>query len=504
MLYGNPTPGLITTTGGYIYPTAGSAGFIQQTSGIPYFGGVPQVGNIPSFMRDWNMRDMLVTKIREGRMNMMRTMFSYARARGAWVVNDLKPTFKLDYKPIPRFYLKIKTNQGGTAGSQYTKSTFVLANPKDAKRLQVNDILTLNFAFVPPDTDANSSLLDYVESPVSSGIFVAKRSPTVPVQERCLVYEVDYLAGTVTVIRNMGNDTRTASRTGVAVTVQTNATTDPGASVINAADAFFIRTGNTLSAGTDDQITYNRTPTWDYNTSQYVMRKWSSQDIESNIFKAFPGFENTMQKNRVDTLEDFFEELEFMYLYGVRNEEYDSAGRWKGTMGGFFEFVPLSNYVEMEEPDYTDATKMGDFTIPRLNKMLVDKFYYGSQEKILVCGERWHTAFSIMINKMTQNIPNIVDRWDVRGYAFQCSNGGRLFVVPSDTLSLNGNNDIAALYDPETFQFGHLQNMDINVVDPLPTTNIHESEGEVYGVVTAKRTNPSANYVFVLKPNAGG
>ena len=500
----SPTQALITSSGGFIYPASGSAGFVQQASGIPYFGGVPQVGNIPAFMRDYNMRDMLVHKIREGRANMLRTMLSYARAQGAWVVNDVKPTFKLDYKPSPRFYLKVKANQGGTAGSQYAKSTFTLANPKDAKRLQLDDLIVLNFAFVPVSKDANSAILDYVQSPPTTGPYVPKREPTVPIQEQCRVLEVDYLAGTVTVVRNLGNDGRTAARTGVAVTVCTTATTDPGANTINASEAFFVRTGNTMAAGTDDQLTYNRTPTWDYNTSQYVMRKWSSQDIEQNIYKAFPGFDNTMAKNRMNTMEDFFEELEFMYLYGNRQEEYDSKGRWKGTMGGFFEAVPLNNFVEMEEPDYTDATKMGDFTIARLNKMLVDKFYYGSQEKVLVCGERWHTAFSIMINRMTQNIPQIVDRWDVRGYAFQCSNGGRLFVIPSDTLSLNGNNDIAALYDPETFQYGHLQNMDINVVDPLPTTNIHEKEGEVYGVVTAKRTNPNANYIFVLKPNAGG
>ena len=500
----SPTQALITSSGGFIYPASGSAGFVQQASGIPYFGGVPQVGNIPAFMRDYNMRDMLVHKIREGRANMLRTMLSYARAQGAWVVNDVKPTFKLDYKPSPRFYLKVKTNQGGTAGSQYAKSTFTLANPKDAKRLQLDDLIVLNFAFVPVSKDANSAILDYVQSPPTTGPYVPKREPTVPIQEQCRVLEVDYLAGTVTVVRNLGNDGRTAARTGVAVTVCTTATTDPGANTINASEAFFVRTGNTMAAGTDDQLTYSRTPTWDYNTSQYVMRKWSSQDIEQNIYKAFPGFDNTMAKNRMDIMEDFFEELEFMYLYGNRQEEYDSKGRWKGTMGGFFEAVPLNNFVEMEEPDYTDATKMGDFTIARLNKMLVDKFYYGSQEKVLVFGERWHTAFSIMINRMTQNIPQIVDRWDVRGYAFQCSNGGRLFVIPSDTLSLNGNNDIAALYDPETFQYGHLQNMDINVVDPLPTTNIHEKEGEVYGVVTAKRTNPNANYIFVLKPNAGG
>jgi hypothetical protein len=498
-----PAPINIVNSGGYVYPASGKAGFVQQPTGIPYHQGVPQVGNIPGFMRDYNMRDMLVTKVREGRV-MMRTLYAYARAKGAWVVSDVKASYKIDHKPHPRFYLKTKTNQGGTKGTTYAKSTFFLESPKDAKRLQVNDLIALNFAFVAANKDGNSETLDYVESPPSSGVYVAKRNPLKPTQEVCKVLEVDYLAGTVTVIRNIGNDTRTASRTGMAIDVKTTATTDPGANVVNASDAYFVRTGNTLAAGTDDQLTYNRYPTWDYNTCQYIMRKWSSQDIEENIYKRYPGMDNTMQKNRQDTLEDFFEELEFLYFYGGREEEYDAAGRWSGKLGGFFEFVPQSNYVEMEEPNYADATKMGDFTIPRLNKILGDKFYYGSQEKILVCGERWHTAFSIMLNKMTQAVPVIVDRWDVRGLYFQASNGGRIFVVNSDTLSLNGNADIACLYDPETFQYGHLQNMDIDIVDPLPSTNIHEKEGEVYGVVTAKRTNPNSNYVFVLKPNAGG
>ena len=500
----NPSVANIGASGGYIYPVAGSAGFVQQSTGIPYHQGTPEVGNIPDFMRDYNTRDMLVTKIQEGRVNMMRTMFAYARQQAPWVVNDIKPTLKLDYKPNPRFYLKIKSNQGGTKSSTYAKSVFVVANPKDAKRLQVNDLIALNFAFVPPSKDANSVAIDYVESPPSGGKFVAKREPLTPLQEVSRVLEVDYLSGAVTVLRNVGNDTRTATRTGIAIDVRANATTDPGTNVINAADAFFVRIGNSLAAGTDDQMIYSRNPTWDYNTCQYFMRKWGSQDIESAIQKNFPGFDNTHQKNRRDTLEDFFEELEFAFLYSGRNEEYNAKGKWAGTLGGFFESVPLTNYVEMEEPNYAATGKMGDFTISRLNKILSDKFYYGAQEKILVCGERWHTAFSIMLNEKTNNLSQIVDRWDVRGLYFQCSNGGRLFVVPSDTLSLNGNNDIACLYDPETFRYGYLNGFDIDVVDPLPTTNIHEEEGEVFGVLTAKRTNPHSNYIFVLKPNNGG
>ena len=504
MGFGNPSTSVISSSGGFVYPTIGTPGFIQQSTNIPYYQGTPQVGNIPLFMRDYNWRDMMVKRIQEGRVNMVRVLLAYARGAGAWVVNDIKPTFKLDYKPTPRFYLKIKTNQGGTTTSTYITSTFLLANIKDSKRLQIDDLIALNFCYVPPTRDANSTTLPYAASSSTSAVYVPARNPLIPVQEICKILEVDYVTGAVKVLRNVGNDGRTAARQGMAITVQTNATTAPGTNTVNAADAFFVRMGNTKSAGTDDQTIYNRTPTWDYNTCQYIMRKWGSQDIESAIEKRYPGFENTHQKNRVEMIEDLYEEMEFMFLYGARDESYDARGRWSGTMGGFFEFVPLNNYIQMEEPDYTDPTKMGDFTINRFNKIMASMFYYGNQEKILICGERWHTAFSTMLNMKTSNLPFIVDRWDVKGFAFQSSNGGRLFITPSDTLSLNGNNDLAILYDPDTFQYGHLNGFDLNVVDPLPSTNIHEKEGEVYGVVTCKRSNPAANYVFVLKPNAGG
>ena len=498
----NPSNDVISQTGGYIYPAAGQAGFVQQSTGIPYQQGLLQLGNLPNFMRDYNWRDMMVTFIREGRANMTRALLAYARGNGAWVVNDVKPTIKVNHKPHPRFYLKAKVNQGGTKGSTYAKSTFILANPNDAKRLQPNDLINLNFAYVQADTDSDSVALDYV---FSGGSWVPKRDILKPTQETCLVLTVDKVTGAVEVARNQGNDSRTASRAGIAVTVQANDTSsDPGANVVNAADAFFVRSGNTLSANSDDQLTYSRFPTFDYNTCQYVMRKWSSGELESNIQRNYPGFENDQQRNRRDMLEDLAEEMEFLYFYSNRYEDYDANGKWRGRLGGLFEFIPSNNWHSMEEPDYTDITKMGDFTIPRINKFFTDKFYYGAQEKIMVCGERWHTAFSTMINRMTQNIPVIVDRWDVRGYYFQCSNGGRLFVMPSDTLSLNGNNDIAVLLDPDTFQYGHLQNMDLNVVDPLPQTNIHEREGEIYGVITARRTNASSNHVIVLNPNQGG
>jgi hypothetical protein len=75
-------------------------------------------------------------------------------------------------------------------------------------------------------------------------------------------------------------------------------------------------------------------------------------------------------------------------------------------------------------------------------------------------------------------------------------------VVPSDKLSLNGMSDYAVLIDPTCFQYGHLQNMDVNIIEENVSANPHEKSGEIFGVFTFKRTNPDANWLFVMKPNA--
>ena len=122
-------------------------------------------------------------------------------------------------------------------------------------------------------------------------------------------------------------------------------------------------------------------------------------------------------------------------------------------------------------------------------------FYYGSQTKIMLTGADFYTKFSNMIDNKIM-LPNAVNTWGINLLQFQATNGGTLLVAPSDTLSLHGMSDFAIVLDPDHFQYGHLQNMDIKVI-PVNQTNPHEMEAEIYGQITIKRTNPKAHWMFV-------
>lgn len=490
----------ITGSGGYIYPGSLAAGYNRSSQNIPYYQGPSIIADIPDYQRDYSIRDAIVHRIEEGRFNMMRVLFDYARRNSAYVVTDVQNRWFLEHKKTPRFYLKTMSSNGGTANTDYTVSTFILENPVDAKRLQSGDLLALMFSFVPTGRSAVGAVLDYAESPPSSGTYVKTFSASAPLPEVGRVIEVNYTTGAVVVTRNVHGDSTTTSYAGKGIDVVVNTTANPGTAIIRAEDAFFIKMTRPLAEGRDDVKVWSSSDTWDYNYCQYINRKWGTTDIRENIYQLGQP-RSPMARNKMEAVDQALEELEYYALFGFRHEGTDPDMRWIGHAGGFLEWVPSTHYETLQAPNYTDVTKMGDFTIPLWNKKFENKFYFGAQTKILLCGQDVHTAFSVMINRMTQNIPQIVTSWSVNGVSFRTSSGGTMIVVPSDTMSLNGMSHMAILLDPSTFQYGHLQNMDITIVDNLPSTNIHEKSGEIFGVFTFKRVNPDANWVFVLTPN---
>ena len=497
MVFADPD---ISGSGGFTPPTTGGGGFMNASQGLQYYQGASVIADIPDFQRDYNLRDELITRIEEGRFNMMRVLFDYAMENEAYVTDDVQARWYLDYKATPRFYLKIKANQGTTTGNNTASGTFNLSTIADSKRLQSGDLLALMCCMVPTSRDAVSVNLDYQATPNGGTVYEKEHLVATPLFETMRITEVNYSTGIVTVVRNVGGDLQTTDRNGIGFEVITNGTTDPGTNKIRAEDAFFIKMTRPQAEGRDDVTIWSSSNTWDYNYCQFIIRKWGTTDIQQNV-KRRGQPEGQYAKNRFEALEQFFEEMEYYAMFGFRKEETTPDEEWKGHAGGFFEHIPTGHYATLEEPDYNSNLRGGDFTIKKFNKFLTDKFYYGTQNKILLCGEKFHTAFSWMINNMTQNIPVIVDKWGVRGRQFDCSNGGSVFVISSDTLSLNGLSHIAILMDPSTFRYGHLQNMDITIVDPLPSTNIHRTSGEIFDVFTFKRVNPDANWVFIMQPN---
>jgi len=275
----------VSESGGFVFPGTGASGYVNEPTAITHTNGPSIIADIPGFERDYNLRDELIFRVEEGRFNMMRVLFDYARQGSAYITNDVEPHWQLDYKPHPRFYLKTMANQGGTAGSAYTTGTFVLADPNDAKRLQAGDLIALMNITQSPSRDDNSVITDYVESPAASGIYALKPVVADPSPEVCEIVDVNYTTGAVKVNRNQGGDSQTAVRSGLAFTVVANGTGDPGASSLRAEDAFFMKMTKPMAEGRDDVITWSRSHTWDYNYCQYIVRKWSAIDIQENVYR---------------------------------------------------------------------------------------------------------------------------------------------------------------------------------------------------------------------------
>jgi hypothetical protein len=249
-------------------------------------------------------------------------------------------------------------------------------------------------------------------------------------------------------------------------------------------EPFLWKAGNSIPEGRDDQRTYTDVDTYDYNYAQIVMRKWSATETEQNVDRFFTN-EKTYQRNARRSLEEFFKEMDSIATFGTRKTEVEN-GRRKWYTGGIMEFVPSSNWKS-----YNDTL----FNTKEFNTTIKDMFYFGSQTKLVLAGADFYTKFSNMLdNKIV--LPSTVNQWGVELVQFRATNGGTLLFAPSDTLSLHGMSDFAIVIDPEEFQYGHLQNMDIKSIQ-VPHSNPHEMEGEIYGQITFKRTNPKAHWVFV-------
>ena len=195
------------------------------------------------------------------------------------------------------------------------------------------------------------------------------------------------------------------------------------------------------------------------------------------------------------TLEEFWDEMEFMALLGARkNPEVTADGRKKWFAGGLMEYIPSSNWV---------TYKNDLFTPYGFNNQTKGMFYYGSQVKVGICGADFHTKLSNMFSDGTNQyyaLPSEKNVWGVSFREFMSSNGGRIYFVPSDLLSLYGLSDVCLIYDPAHFKYGHLQNMNIDTyVHNLE--NPHERTAEIYGQITFKRTNPKAHWAFRFDPS---
>lgn len=435
---------------------------------IPYYAGQSVVDQIPEIMRTYDRRTAMLTKISEGRANLMRLLLGYAKANGAFVAKDTRPMWGLEYERLGRlFFASDSTSSSGT------KHDLLHLTNAEAARLQYGDILNLMGFWV-----STSRAL-----PNATGEDMNLRTSTYnkPEQVKILVnYGPDSSSSGYTQIkvrRNFGGIEPTGHAD---MLVDVSGGTWAG----SITEPFLWKAGNSIAEGRDDQLTYTDTDQTDFNYCQIVMRKWSSTETRQNVEQFFTT-EKAFQRNGRKALEEFFQEMEVQALFGHRGTEVEE-GRRKWYAGGIHEFIDSNNFVE-----YNDTL----FNTKNFNTQLKNMFYYGSQTKIALCGADFYTKFSNMIdNKII--LPAATNSWGVELMKFNATNGGTLMFAASDTLSLNGMADYCYIIDPAHFQYGHLQNMDIHTIT-VPQTNPHEMEAEVYGQITFKRTNPKAHWVFL-------
>ncbi|MDP4194818.1 MAG: hypothetical protein Q8940_07205 [Bacteroidota bacterium] len=442
---------------------------VRESNAVSYYAGMPLVDNniLPS-NRIYDRRTGLLTFIEEGRSAFARLLLNYAKQRGAYVARDVETRWGIEYKRLPRLYFN-----GASSSTSGAKNDVFSLDTANGARIQKGDIFALMGFYVPSNRDVN---------PLSNDVPVLAKSTSAPLPELVQVNLVNKTATGYEIIvdRNfLGTNLNANGDASMAM----NATSGD---VANYGNFFLWKMSPSLTEGSDDQQIYSDLDDWDYNYCQIIMRKWGATETEQNVDRFFgrPG-ETTFQRNARRSLGEFFDEFDVTALLGVRNTRLEN-GRRKWYAGGFMEFVPTANYI-----GYSDSM----FITKNFNEVLKNKFYFGAQTKIILGGDNFYTKASNMLdNKII--LPASTNSWGLELVRFRAANGGNVLFANSDTMSLNGMSDYGILFDPETFQYGHLQNMDIKQIKPT-TTNPHEEVGEIYGQVTFKRSNPDANYVFL-------
>lgn len=499
MLY-NSTP---QNTGGFQPVRSTGEGYVNLSQNLPWYAGRSRVASIPEYQRNpWQLGDDLVMRIEEGRAHLMKLLFEYAAKNGRVTRPDVKFRWKVEIVPHQRFYLKqaaftVSGNKTKFKLTDYTRPTQSYPPKTSGNVQQVGNIARIEAG------DYLLCMFSWVEKGrTTTAPQYGKGSTQYPVPEICKVLSVDYSANELIVERNWAGAQRTGSaNVTTTVTVVANTAT-PGSNEVKAKDAFFMLLPNSMPEDEIDAKVYGLTMTWQEGLMQRSLEPWGSGHL-SEIINRNLGNASPAQKNRRQAIEDFYKKMELAALWGEKDEGWDVETQdWWGLTDGLLTNIPKSHYIGIVPPTYTNIRTRsekawGSFDIPIFNKILEDKAYMGSQNKIALCGADGYTAFSTMINYMTQNIPEIKSDWKVVGRRFQSSGGLTVDFIPSDTMTLNGMRNKIILFDPSVFKLVNLEGYPIDIVE-IQNENPLKKNGFIHGVYAFMDMNPDAHWVFTL------
>lgn len=515
MLYNSNAQG----TGGFTPPGVGSSGFYNLSQGLPWYQGRSLIGSIPEYERNPMLFTQdLFTRIQEGRLNMMRFLFDYASKNGTITRPDVKYRWQVEIAPHKRFYLKSGMTHGATQftiapitskpstipeGITPTSKASKAASDNivgDIARLAVGQVMALMFSHTTPDRAAH--VTDFF-----GGAMKVNATNKAYVPELAKIIAIDYKNGIISLERNWAGRQRTSPSTGSALApnIIANGATVDAAGKVEYKNAFMIALPKAMKEDEIDGRIFNVGKTWKDNLMQRSLRSWGGgtfgEIIASNL-----GVKSKAAESKRLAIEQYWSEIEMAAVWGESDEGFDELGNWWGQTDGFLTSVPASHYVGLKPMDFTQtpgtAAYWGSFRVDLFNNILKDKAYIGSQTKYLLCGSTFHAMFSVMMNSMTQAFPSITSEWKVVGNRFTSSNGLIIEVIPSDTMSLNGMDNMGFLLDPAYFRMVGLQGYPMADIVEIKNENPLLSNGFIHGVYSFANTLPEAQWVFVLDPSA--
>jgi len=496
MLY-DSTP---STTGAFDVTRSGSDGYYNFSQGLPFYSGRSRIASIPEYLRSPSMlgNDLLM-KIEEGKSQFAKILFQYAEANGRITKPDVKFRWRVEVEPHPRFYLKeaeftVTANQTTFQLTDYSRptqsyptSTGNPATTGNIARLQAGDYLLCMWSWLGQDRLGANAVIE---------------SYTANTPEIAKVISVDYAANSLVVERNWAGAQRTAARIAPStVTIVANSAT-AGANEVNAKNAFFMKLPNTMNEDEIDQKVYSLTQTWQEGLMQRSLRAWGAGHFQDVINKNL-GLGSPIVKNRERAIKDYYSQIELAAIFGEKDEGWDaSTNDWWGLTDGLLTNIPEEHYIGLVPMDYglirqNPQYAWGSFDIPVFNKILEDKGYFGSDHKLMLCGNNAYTAFNTMINYMTQNVQEIKSEWRVEGKRFKSSGGLTVDFIQSDVMALNGLNNKMIMVDPSMFRLVDLAGYPTDIVE-IQNENPLKSNGFIHGVYAFLDLNPDAHWVFTL------
>lgn len=491
--------------GAFAFSRTGSAGYQNFSQGLPWYHGRSQIATIPEWQRNpWMLANDLVMNIKEGRSQFAKILYQYAEANGRIEMPDVKFRWRVNIAPYKRIYLK----QGAVTSTDKV-STFKLTdytrpsqsyptstgNPKvvgQIAQLQAGDYLLVMFSWLAKDR---------------TGSVAYKESYSAVVPEICRVISVDYSANQIVVERNWAGAQRvTAGNNPGTFTVVANSAT-PTANQLKEKDAFFIILPRAMKEDEIDAKVFGMSQTWAEGLMQRSLEAWGSGYFQEVINKNL-GLGSKASANKQEAIMRYHDKLEIGSIFGEKAEGFDQeTGDWWGMTDGLLTNISKEHYiglVPMRIQYLRDGSMSkyayGSFDLPVFNKLLEDKGYYGSETKIIVCGQKFYTSVATMINQMTQNIPTIVDKWGVRAISFDSSGGLNVKFVLSDVMTLNGFGNKAIMVDPSAFRLVGLKGYPTDIIE-ISNENPLKSNGFIHGVYAFVDLNPDAHWVFTIDDN---